>query len=282
MSDHRWAIPVMRAGYAGRGVTYLAVAGVSLWAIWRGGEAEGTGTVLRGLSDTGWGVAVLCLIAVGLFAYTVWRGLDAVEDLEDYGTEAKGLVARAGMVVTGLIHAAIAALALSLALGLRSGGGGEERQGQGAIAEAVETVLGWPGGRWIVAAAALCTLGAGIYYLAKGIRAKYREHLMANPFTRRWDWALRAGVIANAVLILIIGGFLAAAAWQGSEEPAGGVGAAFDWIAEQPFGNAMVVLVCLGLVGFAFFCFVNAGYRVIPKVPHDDIETLAHRLRSAS
>ena len=284
MSDYRWAIPVMRAGYAGRGVTYLAVAGISLWAIFRGGDAEGTGTVLRALSDSAWGVAVLWLIAIGLLAYAVWRGIDAAEDLEDYGADAKGLVSRAGMIVTGLIHAVIGAFALSLALGLgfgSSGGGGEGR-GQGAIASAVGTVLDWPGGRWIVAFAALCTLGAGAYYVVKGIKAKYREHLTANPFTRKWDWALRAGVIANAVLILIVGGFLAMAAWRASESEAGGVGAAFEWLSSQPFGNVLVVVVCLGLVGFAFFCFVNAGYRLIPKVPHDDVETLAHKLRAAT
>ena len=50
MADYSWAIPVMRAGYAGLGVTYLAVAGLSLWAIWRGGEAQGTSSVMETLS----------------------------------------------------------------------------------------------------------------------------------------------------------------------------------------------------------------------------------------
>ncbi len=42
MSQHdlSWSIPVMRAGYAGRGLVYLAVAGFSLYAVWRGGQAQ--------------------------------------------------------------------------------------------------------------------------------------------------------------------------------------------------------------------------------------------------
>ncbi|KIT15987.1 DUF1206 domain-containing protein [Jannaschia aquimarina] len=279
MSDYRWAIPVMRAGYAGRGVTYLAVAGLSLWAIWRGGEAQGTGSALRSLSDSGWGVAVLWFVAIGLFAYTIWRGIDAAEDLEEYGDDAEGLVSRAGMIVTGLIHGAIAALALSLALGLGlSSGGGEED----TVSRAVGAVLDWPGGRWLVGFAATCTIGSGIYYILKGWKAKYREKLAANEFTRNYDWALRAGVMCNGLLILIIGGFLAIAAWRASEAPAGGLGAAFDWLASQPFGNLLVVAICIGLLGFAFFCFVNAAYRIIPRVPHDDIESLAHKLKAAS
>lgn len=278
MKDLKWTIPVMRAGYIGRGVTYLAVAGLSLWAIWRGGEAKGTSTALRDLSDSGWGIAVLWIIAMGLFAYTVWRGIDATEDLEDYGSDAKGLFARAGMIVTGLIHGALGGLALSFALGLGlSSGGGNG--GRGGISGVVATILGWPGGAWIVGLAGAATIGAGVYYIAKGWQAKYREKLAANRFTTNWDWALRAGVISQGVLVAIVGGFFVAAGLNGNPDEAGGMGKAFDWLASQPFGNVLVVAVCLGLLCFAFFCFVNAAYRIIPKVAGDDLETLAGKLK---
>ena len=275
-SDYSWAIPIMRAGYAGRGVTYLAVAGLSLWAIWRGGSAEGTGSTLETLSKSGWGTVVLWLIAIGLLAYAVWRGIDAAEDLEDYGTDAKGLVARAGMIVTGLIHAAIGALALSLALGLGLSEGG----GGGGVSGIVGTVLDWPGGALVVGFGGVATIGAGLYYLKKGVTADYRETLADNTFTRNWDWMLRAGVIAQAVIILIVGGFLLMAAMTGNEGSAGGLGKAFDWLRSQAFGNALVVILCLGLLGFAFFCFVNATHRIIPRVAHGHIRSLGTHLRS--
>ena len=282
--DYSWAVAVMRAGYAGRGVTYGAIAGLSLWAIWRGGEAQGTGSALRTLGTEGWGIVVLCLIAIGLLCYAVWRGIDAAEDLEDYGNEAKGKVARAGMIVTGLTHGAIAALALSIVLGQDDGGPGGEGggQGQGGVASIVGRVLEWPGGRWIVGIAALCTIGAGVYYLVKGFKAKYREHLRANHFTENYDWALRLGVMANGVLIVIIGGFLGAAAASDSESQAGGLGAAFDWLASQPFGNVLVVTVCIGLLAFAFFCFVNAAYRIVPKASDPGVRTLGAKLKAAA
>ena len=277
MADYSWAVPIMRAGYAGRGITYLAVAGLSLWAIWRGGEAQGTQSALSSLTGSAWGLAVLWLIGIGLLAYSVWRVIDAAKDLEDYGTEAKGIVARAGMVVTGLIHGALGITAIGLALG-RPGGGGE---GGGGVTQAVDWVLGLPGGRWILGFAALCTLGAGIYYVVKGTRASYRKHLRANPATGRWDPILRAGVVAQSVVILIIGGFLSVAAFRDSDAPAGGIGQAFDWLARQPFGNILVIAVCLGLLGFAVFCFVNAAYRIVPKVRgSNDLETLGHRIRA--
>ena len=277
MSDKSWAIPLMRAGYGGRGVTYLAVAGLSLWAIWRGGEAQGTNSAIDALSTSAWGVVILWIIGIGLLAYAIWRGIDATEDLEDYGSDGKGLVARAGMVITGLIHAALAATAISAALGGGSSGGEGERSG---VSRAVAQLLDMPFGPFLVGIAALATLGAGVYYLIKAYKAKYREKLRANHFTTNYDWALRAGVAAQGVVVLVIGGFIAAAAMAGSSAEAGGIGKVFDWLASQPFGNFLVILLCLGLLGFAFFCFVNAAYRIVPKVAGDDLETLGAKLKA--
>jgi len=44
--------------------------------------------------------------------------------------------------------------------------------------------------------------------------------------------------------------------------------------------QVLVASICVGLIAFAIFCFVNAGYRVVPKVSGGDIETLAARLAS--
>ncbi|UWQ16649.1 DUF1206 domain-containing protein [Jannaschia sp. M317] len=274
MSDYSWSIPVMRAGYAGRGVTYLAVAGLSLWAIWRGREAEGTSSTMETLSQSTWGVVILWLIGLGLLAYALWRVIDAVKDLEDYGTEAKGVVSRLGMLVTGTLHGALGVLAMIIALGRNSGGGG--------IPEMIGAVLSWPGGPLMVGFAALCTLGAGVYYGIKAWKRSYRDTLMGNPFTRKWDWALRAGVLAQAVMILVIGGLLLAAAFSGNSQEAGGLDSVFDWLKSQPFGNFLVILLCLGLLGFAFFCFVNAAYRIIPKVAHGALKPLSALIDAAS
>ena len=269
-----WTLPVMRAGYAGRGVVYLAVAGLSLWAISRGGQAQGTGSALATLETSGWGKAVLAVIALGMAAYAAWRVIDAWFDLEAYGSEAKGLIARAGMVVTGLVHLAIGVAAASALL---SGGGGSQGGGS-KIASWTGEVMSWPAGRWIVGLAGLATIGAGIHYGVKAYKASYREHLYANPATRRLNAILRLGVAAQAVIIGVVGGFLVLAAWRASAGEAGGLGEVFDRLANQPFGNLLVIALCLGLLGFAFFLFVNAAYRIIPKLSEDQPVTLSAAL----
>ena len=119
-----WTVPVMRAGYAGRGLTYLVVAGFSLWAIWRGGEAMGTESALARLETTTGGGVLLGVIAFGLLAYAGWRLVAALLDLDAHGREAKGIVARVAMAVSGLLHLGLAIGALSLLLSSGSSGGG--------------------------------------------------------------------------------------------------------------------------------------------------------------
>ena len=272
-----WALPVMRTGYAGRGLTYLAVAGLSLWLIFRGGDAQGTESAFAMLSDSVWGKVVLAGIVGGLIAYAIWRLIDAAFDLERYGTDGEGIVARLGMVTTGLIHGALGVAAAGVlsggGSGEGSGGGSGSEGGQGGsdgVAGAVSAILGWPGGRWIILVAGLLTLGAAAYYLKKAYKAEYRQNLFANDFTRRFNTVLRVGVAAQGVVVGVAGALLVLAGLQGDADEAGGLGRVFEWLRDQPFGNVLVILLCVGLLFFAVFCFVNAAYRIIPALHDED------------
>ena len=269
--DMGWAIPLMQIGYSGRGLVYLAVAGISLYSIWRGGQAQDTSSALGWLENTWGGGVALFLILLGMLAYAVWRTLDAAYDLEDYGRDGKGIVARLGMLVTGGLHLAIGVLAFSLLFG--TGGS----KGESSIPRYVGAVMEWPGGRWMIGLAAILILAAGGYYLRQGWKNEYRQHLRANQFTTRWNPVLKAGVMAHGIVIGVIGLLFLFAAWRADPQAAGGVGEAFSWLSSQVYGQILVIAVCIGLVGFAIFCFVNAAYRIIPKASGPDIQSLADK-----
>lgn len=270
--DMGWAIPLMQAGYTGRGLVYLAVAGISLYSIWHGGAAQDTSSALGWLEGTWAGAVVLFLILLGMLAYAIWRALDAVFDLECYGSDGKGIVARAGMFVTGGLHLGIGLVAFSLLFG---GGGSEEGSG---IPQYVGAVMQWPGGRWIIGLVAVIIMAAGAHYLRQGWKATYRQHLRASRFTTRWNPVLRAGVIAHGVVIGVIGLLFMFAALRADPQAAGGVGEAFSWLSGQLYGRLLVISVCVGLAGFAIFCFVNAVFRIVPRASGPDVQTLAARL----
>lgn len=270
-SDYQWAIPFMRAGYAGRALVYVVVASFSLWSIAQGGDAEGTQTVMESLTGNGW--PILVLIALGMAAYAIWRLIDSLADLEAYGTDGKGLIARAGMLVTGIVHLGIGILALSALIGSSSSGG------TGGF---IASLMQLQGGRWIIGVAGALTLCASIYYFEKGLNGKYRAHLEANRFTTRWNTILKIGVIAQGVVVGIIGMLITYAAVQADPSQSVGLGAAFEWLRSQTLGRILVIVLCIGLVAFAIFCAVNAVYRIVPKAYDGSGETLAARLKRAT
>ena len=266
--DFSWAVPIMRAGYAGRALVYLTVAGTSLWSIWQGGEANSTTDALRWLDD-GIGLAVLLLIILGLSAYALWRVVDSVWDLEAYGSGLKGIIARAGMIVTGLVHLAMAGLALTVLIGSRSGSGS-------GITDAAASSAGTA----ILAVVGLLTLGAGGYYLHKAWTEGYRNHLRGNQITLRLNTLLKIGVAANGAVIGIIGLLILQAALSASAASPEGIGSVFDWLREQMFGQILVTSLCLGLLGFSLLCAVNALYRIVPKASDRGTQTLRDALSS--
>ncbi|QFU08901.1 hypothetical protein PARPLA_01964 [Rhodobacteraceae bacterium THAF1] len=269
-----WAIPVMRTGYAGRALVYLVVAGISLWSVLRGGNGQGTSSAFAQLESAPLGKVVLVLIFLGMLAYAVWRLIDAIWDLECYGSDGEGIIARLGMIVTGVIHLILGFGALLLVFTASSGGG------ESGIAKAAGMVMGLPGGRFILGAAGIVTIGAGLYYGKKAYERAYRKHLRGNEVTRNWDGLLRAGVASQGFVVGMIGVLIAYAAWTYNPSEAGGLGGVFGWLSGQPYGQILIGVLTLGLLCFALFCAVNAVYRIVPRASDPDIQTLAARFSS--
>ncbi|PYE86226.1 uncharacterized protein DUF1206 [Pseudoroseicyclus aestuarii] len=239
-----------------------------------GSTPEGTSDALERLEGQPWGVAALLVIALGLLAYGIWRLAAAFWDLEAYGTEAKGMIARAGQTVTGVIHIGLAAVAAAVVFGSGGSGGGS------SIEDWTARIMGWPFGQWIVGIAGAIAAAAGLYYIYKGISEKYMRMLRSKPLTLRLRPLLTAGLAAQGVVITIIGGLLVYAAWTTNPQEAGGLGDAFTWLRDQPYGLWLVMALSLGLCAFCVFCLVNAAYRIIPRLGTDDVETLASKIEA--
>lgn len=275
MSDKApaWVTPVMRAGYGARAATYLIVGGLAFLAAWQGGSAQGTTDALADLRGTPWGLAALWAIAVGLVAYAVWRLIDAWMDLEDYGHGAKGAIARTGLVVTGLVHGALGISVAATAMGGGSGGEG------GGAQSATQKLMSLPYGPLIVGLVGLATIGAGGYYIWKGVAEKYKEHIRVTPTTQRLDPAMKAGCVAEGIVVGVIGFMIVVAALTTDPSQAGGVGEALHKIRSMTFGRILLGAIGLGLVGFAIENLVEAIYRIIPRRAGSDVMTLARRAK---
>ncbi|MBD3663742.1 DUF1206 domain-containing protein [Sulfitobacter sp. TSTF-M16] len=259
----------MRAGYGARGLIYTTVGALAFAAALNSNEASGTKDALATLRAQPWGVTALWIIGFGLFAYMIWRIVAGAADVEDHGTDGKGLIARAGQVVTGVLHGIIGVSVLSLAMGGGNAGSG------GAAEDWTQKLMSMPAGRYLVAAAALIMLGAGIYYAYKGWSGSYKDHLESSTFTRDAEPVLMGGLIIYGGLLALVAVSLGFAALNSDASQAGGLGQALQSLRDMAFGRFLLGIAGLGLLAFALYNFVEAKYRVIPRISGSDVKTLA-------
>ncbi len=132
----------------------------------------------------------------------------------------------------------------------------------------------------ILMAIGIAVIGAGIFYGWKGISEKYKEEIRRTSTTERLDPVIKAGLVAHGIVIALIGVFLFYAGQTTDPGQAGGIGKAFATVRSQPFGQILLGLLGLGMLAFAVYCFVDAIYRIVPRIAGDDVSTLANRVKN--
>jgi hypothetical protein len=255
-----WVKRLARVGYVAYGTVYLLVGALALQAAFGGGGATGQEGALRSILVAPLGRVLLCLIALGLLAYAAWRLYQGIVDPENEGGDARGVVKRLDHGLNGLFHAVLALSAGQLALGSGGGGGGSPD-------DWTATLMSQPLGRWVVVAAGVVILGAGLYQFYKAYRADFRDELKTHEMSlREKRWTTHAGRLGNAArgaVFCVIGVFLVQAALQADPQEARGIGGALETLARQPFGPYLLGAVAVGLVAYGAFMFVMARYRRI-------------------
>ena len=256
-----WIERLARAGYVAYGMVYVLVGVLALRAAFGGsGKTTGQEGALRSILLAPLGRVLLGLVAAGLVAYAVWRLFQGLQDPEDEGRDAKGVVKRLDHVLNGLFHTALAFSAGQLALGSGGGGGGSPD-------DWTATLMSQPLGRWLALVAGAVIFCAGLYQCYKAYKADFRDELKSHEMSRREKaWTTRSGRLgyaARGVVFGVIGIFLLQAALQADPQAARGLGGALEALARQPFGPYLLGLVAVGFVAYGAFMFVVARYRRI-------------------
>lgn len=280
MADQRapdWVIPMMRAGYSARGLVYLILGGLTMSAAFWGGNTEGTKGALQTLRDAPFGQVLLWLVAFGFICYGVWRFIAAYFDLENRGDEEKGVFQRLALVVTGLIHVGLGVGMATLTMGVGAS------SGSGGASDWTAKVLQMPGGKWIVGIAASAILGAGIHYVIKGWKKKYKRYIQNNAKTRKLEPLLRWGFVSYGIVLAMVGVFLGFAAINSDPSSAMGVGGALEYIHGLTGGRVLLGVIALGIIGFGVENFVEARYRIVAGANYNsDIQSMAQAAKAKS
>lgn len=257
-----------RMGYAAKGFVYVIVGGLSALAAFRlGGDgAQGSRAALGSLRDEPYGTALLIAVAVGIAGYVVWRLVQAVKDPEGHGTDAKGLVVRAGMLVSAFVYGGLAVWVVRTLTGNGSTGGG----GGGGGGDSADTWSAWllqqPYGQWLLGAVGVILVGYGVVEWGRAYRSRFEKRMRTDLDVgkrRVLRRVARTGLIARGIVFWIMGAFVVTAAVQSDPSEARGLEGALTTLGEQAYGPWLMGLVALGLVAYGLFQFAKAWYRRI-------------------
>ena len=257
-----WVEYAGRVGLVAKAVSYALIGILAIQIpLGQGGQAADRQGVLRQISTESWGKAALVALTIGFACYALWRFAEAFFDRQGEGTDPKGLAKRAKAFGVGVVYAASAVLSWSLLTSSSSSAGTGSEQQETA------RVLEWPGGRWIVLAAAVAFIADGLYNVYRGWTKKFRERLMEYEMHGAVQtWAIRSGVlghVARGVVFTMIGVFLGKAAIEYDPNEAVGIDGALLKLAQHDQGPLLLGLVAAGLIAYALYCLVEARYRKI-------------------
>lgn len=255
---------IARSGYAARGVVYLIIGGLAVLAAFGDGDGKTVGSkgALATLAGNWWGWFALIAIALGLFGYTVWRGVQAIFDADNHGTDVKAVVIRGALMVSAITHFLLGLYALTLPFAVGGSAGGSGSEG------AVSWLLQQPFGIYLLAAVGLSVVGAGIAQIWKGVSGKYRERLVIpRHLMNTLSPVCAFGLSTRGLVFAIMGGFMIYAAYRYDPAQAGGLAEALHWLRAQDYGQFLFLAVAIGLLSFGGYSLIESAFRKIETDP---------------
>ena len=258
-SKETWFEKFARMGLICKGVVFCLMGILSVLAAFGLSQENGDRSqAFKVIYGQPLGQVLLVVIAVGLLGYVMLRFFQAFKDIDNKGTDFKGILDRVGYTLSAFMYLGIGAYALKLVFG--NSGGGEQDSRQFVVSK----VLEYPGGQYVVGIAALVLIGMGIYQIIRGVTGKFmkRVNLLRSNMKDAFRMAGTIGYISRGIVLGIIGYFMLHAAIRANPDEAQGTGEAFDFL-KNHFGSVMMAVVALGLVGYGVFTFVKAKYQKI-------------------
>lgn len=255
----RYCTWIGRAGYATCAAVYALVAVIALDAALRLDRKEPRGPVgaLHRLAEHRHGRILLALLALGLCAQAVWRGLQALTDLErPHGRPATWWM-RLGFALVGISYLPIIARAFGFVF--------EVHPAASETRSTVAAVLAYPAGRALVFGIGAGLLIWAVIELWKAVRGHFLDELDRAAFAtpRRRTAVAVVGRIGTAGRALVFGAgglMLVRSAWRARADTVG-TGDILRHLFAAPLGQPLVAVAALGLLAYAALMALQATWR---------------------
>ena len=251
-----------RFGYAAKGIVYLIIGALAAkLAAGAPNQTPDRNGAIHLIADQPFGKVLLGIVTVGFFSYALWSAIQAVFDPDHTGTDTKAILQRIGHAVIACSYVALGVGALLLVLGSGNSGKDSNASTQSWTAR----LLSAPFGVALVVIVGLIVVGVACVLFYRVYKADFRQSLHLASLRPQIQKVIifigRFGYAAQAVVFTIIGIFLIVAALQHNPSQAKGLDGALQELTRQPFGQALLALVAVGLIAFGIYSLVEARYR---------------------
>ena len=251
-----------RAGLAARGFTYLIIALLAAQiALGKSAQTADQHGAIEEVASQPFGRLLLIALALGFAAYALWRLSVAAVGSPGAGAKstAKTTGRRLGALAIGVVYAGLCVTTILVVAG-RSASSSSQRQ-QSATA----SLLGLPLGRALVIAIGIGVFFGGCALIWWGLSRKFEKNLASEkmgPRVRSWATGLGvAGNGAGGIVLALVGVFLVQAAAANNAGASKGLDQTLRTVAVEPFGEALLLAIAVGLAAYGLYSFVEARFR---------------------
>lgn len=253
-----WVAPIVRLGYAAKGIIYLLIGMLAVRvAFGLGGRVTDASGALSLLMNQPFGFFLITAIGIGILAYAAWQIAEALLDTRGKGGGARGWTDRSLTIIKGVVYGAVGWEAMRMVLGMR----GTSKDADDYARNVMQVPLI---GSWFFA---LVGIGVGVYGVVqiwKAFRAQFDDDVDAERMRSEVGaWALMVGRIGTAArggILTVMGMLLARAGFDRSPSKAGGLADSLWTLMTQPYGTWLLAAAAAGLVCFGLFQLLHWRY----------------------
>lgn len=252
---------LVRAGFVTRALTYGVIGGIALALALGAGSAPAAPNqqgALAFIAKAPLGRVAVAVAAVGLLAYALWKLGQAAFGRGPEGGGDPDVKGRIASGAGGVVYLGFCAVAVRILFGSSSSGSGQP-------SHTAAGVLGWPGGPVLVGIAGAALIAISLYQAYDAVRGGFADDSktgdMSDGERRTFMLLGRIGLVARALVFVIVGYFVLRAAIEYNPGDAVGLDGALAHVHREPLGPWLLGLVAAGLLVFAVYSLFEARYR---------------------
>ena len=259
----QWLRAAARIGHVATGTVYVLVGVLAVAAaVDRRRRPPGPADALHELGATAVGAIATVVVAVGLIADALWQAIRAWRDFDRVGTGISGLVQRASVAISGLLHLGLSVTAATMVLGYDT----PERL-EPQTKSWLTIILSLRGGKWLVAMLAAITFMVAVTTMYRAVAPR----ILARLNLKHLHGVLRSvasisgrlGLLARGILYAMIAVFLGAAAYHQRAADVKTVGGALRSLQYDRGGRWLLAAIALGFIANGAVELIRARHRTI-------------------